>query len=76
MLFYLIRSQILTTLPGPDNFDEAKCYDRLFEFFQVTFYHSRQWDCNLLSILPPRQNTNPVATVRLQAIDDQNLAVT
>jgi len=32
------------TLPGPDYFDEeAKCYSRLFESFQVTFCRSRQW---------------------------------
>ena len=33
-----------TPLPGPDYFDEeAKCYGRLFEFYQVTFCYSRQW---------------------------------
>jgi len=32
------------TLPGPDYFDEeAKCYSKLFEFFQVIFCRSKQW---------------------------------
>ena len=36
-------SETLATLLGPDYFDEAKCYGRLFEFCQVTLCHSRQW---------------------------------
>jgi len=60
------------TLPGPDYFDEeAKCYGWLFEFFQVTFCHSKQcgrwlWQNfnNLLLILPPWQN-HLVAAVSL-----------
>jgi hypothetical protein len=36
------------SLPGPDYFDEeAKCYSRLFEFFQVTFCHSKQWGLDM-----------------------------